>query len=119
MDPDGGKNQAYLDGLYLSDYNLMKILDLVILNSGLAVMGCLKSEVIQGYQVWYWSQFDQIKGDCWALAEVCTQLSAIPAWIKFQQQFSILYNHITCILCNEWDMNKFLYLSTVLHYSEV
>ena len=55
MDPDGGKNQAYLDGLYLSDYNLMKILDLVILNSGLAVMGC------------------------WALAEVCTQLSAIPA----------------------------------------
>ena len=30
--------------------------------------------VMQGYQVWYWTSLDLIKG---ALAEVCTVLSAI------------------------------------------
>lgn len=50
----------------ISEYNLMQILHLVSFHDGKAVMVGLKFRVIQS-----------LKGDCWALFEVCTVLSII------------------------------------------
>ena len=40
-------------------------------------MSDLKCRVIQSYQVWNWIRLEWVKGDCWALTEACTLLSAI------------------------------------------
>lgn len=58
----------------MSEYNLVQILDLVVLDCGYAVMGGLQ---LQGFQIWYWIRLDWVKGNCWAVAEVCTLLSAV------------------------------------------
>ena len=53
------------------------VTDLVSLNHGEAVVGGLTCEMIEGHQVWCQIRLDWIKGDCWALAEVCALLSAV------------------------------------------
>lgn len=59
------KTQVYLGGWYL-------ILNQVILKLCLIfVMGGLQLRVILGCRVLYWNRLGRIKGDCWALLDVC------------------------------------------------
>ena len=83
----------------MNEYNLMQILDLVILNYGKAVTGGLKYK--PSNRVWHGIRLEWIKDDCWALVELYILLSAIPVhWAlhSFIELTAILFLHLQ--ICN-------------------